>query len=797
MSVRGLLGLVIALGAVLLAGQYLSERSQNTVAPDPREALGRRATFVGGTSCASCHEDQTALWSSSHHDLAMQVADDTTVLGDFENSTFTYAGTTSTFFRRDAEYMVLTDGADGELHDYAISYTFGVDPLQQYLIEFPDGRLQALSIAWDTRSQADGGQRWFHLYPDEEVDHEDVLHWSGLAQNWNFMCAECHSTDLQKRYTLDTDSYETTWSDIDVSCEACHGPGSEHVRWAEAVERGETPDDTSTPDGIRTRDDVELKGLVVDLADRDQAVWNIDAVTGLATRSVARTSRTKLELCARCHSRRSVVSADYVYGRPLVETHRPSLLDDGLYHHDGQIRDEVYVYGSFLQSKMYEAGVTCSECHDSHTLTVRGEGNARCAGCHEPAVFDSPEHHFHETGTPGASCVECHMPATTYMMVDPRRDHSFRSPRPDLSVTLGTPNACNACHTDRSPQWAADAVGRSYGLARPSEQTLERPVHYGETLAAARRGAPGAADALAALVLDTQVPGIVRATAVAELRGYPGTIAASTIKQTVGSDDPLIRAAGVTAAEALGPDARLQLLGPLLNDPARLVRTEAARVLAGVPDTLFAEAQRSTLARALDEYRAVQHTNADRAESHVNLGLLHAQRNEPEAAEVSYEQALALNPSFVPAYANLADLHRAQGRDDVVETVLEQGLDAIPSSGDLHHAMGLLRVRQQRRPEALESLGRAAELMPEMARYSYVFGVALNSTGQGSRALDVLNVAHQRHPGDREILLALATISRDRGALEAARDFARRLQTLEPTNPQIAQLLAQIEGERR
>ena len=786
MSARGLLGLVIALGAVVVAGMYLSERTTRIDEPDPREILADRATFVGGAACTTCHEDQTSLWSGSHHDLAMQVADEATVLGDFENATFAYAETTSTFFRRDADFMVRTDGPDGELHDYAIAYAFGVDPLQQYLIEFPGGRLQALSIAWDTRPEGDGGQRWFHLYPDEAVDHEDVLHWSGPAQNWNFMCAECHTTNLRKGYTVDTDSYDTTWSDVDVSCEACHGPGSEHVTWGQAVERGETPAVTATPG------DVTAMGLVVDLADRDDAEWNIDPDTGLATRSVPRTSRTTVEMCARCHSRRSVLDDDYVYGRPLVESHRPSLLVDGLYHDDGQILDEVYVYGSFRQSKMYEAGVTCRECHDSHALTVRGEGNARCAACHQPSVFDTPAHHFHETGSTGASCVECHMPETTYMVVDPRRDHSLRSPRPDLSVTLGTPNACNGCHQDQSPQWAADAVLRWYG----PERALERSAHYGEALAAARRGAPGAADALASLALDTEQSAIVRATAVAELRGYPGTGAARTIEQSVGSGDPLIRAAGVSAAEALGPDARLRLLGPLLEDPMRLVRTEAARVLAGVPDALFNEAQRTTLARALDEYRAVQDVNADRAESHVNLGLLHAQRNEPQAAEAAYEQALALNPSFVPAYANLADLYRAQRRDDDVDTVLARGLEAIPLSGDLHHALGLLRVRQQRRPEALESLRRAAELMPEVARYSYVFGVALNSTGRGQQALEVLQGAHRRHPGDRDILLALTTISRDRGAIDAALEFGRRLQSLDPTNPQVAQLVEQVEALR-
>jgi tetratricopeptide (TPR) repeat protein len=775
MPVRRLLGLVIVLGAVLLAGLVVRERGQPGD-PAPREPMSTDAAFVGAASCGACHENEAALWSGSHHDLAMQAADASTVLGDFADATFGYAGTTSTFFTRGDAFMVRTDGPDGTLADFEVAFTFGADPLQQYLIARPGGRLQALSIAWDARPAADGGQRWFHLYPDEAVDHADVLHWTGPAQTWNFMCAECHSTDLDKRYSPGRDTYETTWSDLDVACEACHGPGSEHVAWAEAFAPGERP-----PDGVPN-------GLRVDLTDRDRAVWNVSTETGLATRSVPRTSHTALELCARCHSRRSVISDDYTYGRPLVETHRPALLTQDLYYPDGQIRDEVYVYGSFLQSRMYAAGVTCTDCHDPHALRVRGEGNARCAACHLPATFDTPVHHYHEAGTPGASCVECHMPPTTYMGVDPRRDHSFRRPRPDLSVGLGTPNACNACHADRSPEWAADAVDRWYGS--------ERPGHYGEILHAARTGAPGASERLVSLASAVDQPAIVRATAVAELRAVPGPSTAAALARAVGDPDPLVRMAGAGAAEALPPEARLSLLEPLLDDDVRLVRTEAARVLAGVPDELLDEPQRTALTPALADYRRIQLVNADRAESHVNLGVLHVQRNELEEAERAYEHALRLNPSFVPAYANLADLYRVQARDDRVEQVLERGLAAVPDSGDLSHAIGLLRVRQGRRPEAVESLRRAAGLMPDVARYAYVYGVALNSTGRAPAALEVLDAAHRRHPDDVEILLALVTISRDVGAIETAREYGARMRALVPTDPRVAQLLSELEARR-
>src|SRR6185436_19298303 len=191
------------------------------------------ATYVGSAQCASCHAQQHAAWKGSDHDLAMQVATTDSVLGNFASAKFMYAAITSTFSRRDGKFFVNTDGPDGKLGNFEIKYTFGVRPLQQYLIELPGGRMQALGIAWDSRPKAQGGQRWFHLYPGQNLKAGDPLHWTGVQQNWNFQCAECHSTDLRKNFDATTGIFHTTWAEVNVACEACHGPGSNHVAWAE------------------------------------------------------------------------------------------------------------------------------------------------------------------------------------------------------------------------------------------------------------------------------------------------------------------------------------------------------------------------------------------------------------------------------------------------------------------------------------------------------------------------------------------------------------------------------------
>ena len=718
------------------------------------------ATFVGRAACARCHAEEERRWKGSHHDLAMQEANPETVLGNFENATFTHYGVTTTFFRKDGKYFVRTDGPDGRLHEYAVVYTFGVFPLQQYLIPFPGGRLQALNVVWDTRPKKDGGQRWFHLYPQEEVGHADPLHWTGPYQNWNFMCAECHSTEVQKGWNAASKSYSTTWSELDISCEACHGPGSKHVVWADAVAAG------------RARKDDADRGMAVVLRDPPpRATWDIDPKTGLAKRSVPRTSHTEIETCARCHARRSVVSAAYVYGQPLLQTHRPALLDEGLYFDDGQIRDEVYEYGSFLQSRMNASGVSCSDCHDPHDLKVKGGADRVCMSCHLAEKFDTPAHHHHAVNSTGAKCVACHMPTRDYMVVHTRHDHSFRIPRPDLSDALGTPNACTQCHTGKSNGWAAAAASKWWGDAVRAKRS------YGEIVHAGREQRLGGTDAVAVLAVDPATPAMRRATA-ASLLDPAAASSMASLARALGDPDPLVRHGAALALESVEPSRRAPLAAPLLRDPIRTIRIDAARALAPVPPETLAPSDRVDLDRALAEYVASLEVDADRAEAHAGLGTLYAERGDAAKAEAEYREALAMVPALAAASANLADLYRAQGREAEAEQTLRSALERSPSDAGLRHALGLALVRQKRLPEALVELRGAAELAPDRARYAYVYAVALDSSGQPDRAIDVLAKAHEAHPADRDILQALVAFEAKAGKTAAAEEYGRQLAAL-------------------
>jgi len=687
----------------------------------------------------------------------MQPANHHTVQGNFEGAKFRYGRIESTFFERDGQFFVRTDGRDGALADYVVAYAFGVDPLQQYLIAFPDGRLQALSIAWDTRTANDGGQRWFHLYPGQGVDHRDALHWTRGAQNWNFMCGECHVTGFEKNYDAAANRYATRWTEIGVGCEACHGPGSLHVDWAGAHAAGKQ---AGAPN----------KGLVARLDERAAVTWTRSPERATASRSTPRTEQREIEACAQCHARRAPIAAGYTAGARFLDYYRPALLEPGVFHVDGQQRAEVYIWGSFLQSRMYAAGVTCSDCHEPHGAKLRAQGNALCGQCHDAAKFDSAAHHHHASGSAGTQCVNCHMPANTYMQIDRRRDHGLRPPRPDLSVATGVPNACNGCHRDRDARWAGAQVKALWG------DNADRLHRYAMAFATADAGAANASAALRAVSADHDVPAIARASALVRLDAT-GSPNVEAIANAARDPDPLVRLGAVEALTRAPAEAKRSLGAALLSDPFRAVRIEAAKMLAGEIDAASPQ-QRAAFDAAAAEFVASQRYNADRPEARTALGAFEIRRGDFAQGVKDLRSSIALDPTFAGAYLDLADAFRDAGQEADAEGTLREGLSRLPRDAMLHHALGLSLVRAKRSDEALRELAQATKLDPANARFAYVLGVAQYSFGNAKAAFATLEAASGRHPGDRDILEALANFTGEAGDRAGAERYAERLRAL-------------------
>jgi predicted CXXCH cytochrome family protein len=762
---------LLAVPIVVAAGFSLRLLKDSGIAP--------AASFVGSETCAGCHQSQARLWGASQHKAAMQHATDKTVLGDFNDASFDYYGVYSRFFRNGDKFLVETDGPDGKLAVFEVKYTFGIDPLQQYLVEFPDGRIQTLSIAWDSRPKEKGGQRWFHIYPDEEIKYDDILHWTRLNQNWNFMCAECHSTGLRKNYDAKTDHFATSWAEISVGCEACHGQGSSHAAWARD-QRSWWP--------FGKREDSN-KGLLVRFDERSDVTWTIDSQTGTARRSAAPVIlRKEVETCGLCHARRAGLHEDWIAGQWLSQTHVVEPLARSTYHVDGSIRDveEPYNYTPFKQSKMFAAGVTCSDCHEPHSSKLRVSGEGVCLQCHAPEKYADIKHRHHGGVDPPPTCISCHMPARTYMIVDPRHDHSFRIPRPDLSVTLGTPNACNDCHGDKSPQWAAAAVEGWFGPDRKGFQT------YGAAFHASRADQADAAALLVAVVANANAPAVARASALDELGSRVSAANISVARGALADADPMVRIGALDMLENVPAGQIWPWVSPLLSDPVHGVRIRAASLLAAVPTASQPPADRERFERAATEFVAAQRFNADRPEARTTLGNFLARRGQPVGAETEYKAALQLSPQYVTAAINLADLYRQLGRDSDGEVVLRAATAVSPRDAAAYHALGLTLTRLKKPDAALAEFRRATELAPDGARYAYVYAVALNSSGQGDQAMAVLKESLALHPNDRDILSALIAFSRAAGDTGSALAYAERLAAVIPDDRGLAALIQEL-----
>ena len=777
-----------------------------------------QAQYVGRQTCIECHQPQHDEWVGSHHDLAMDRATDKTVLADFNDAELTHQGITTRMFRRNGQFFVNTEGPDGKLADFEIKYVLGVTPLQQYMVEFdrpadmPEhevARLQVLRVSWDTLNK-----RWFHLDPPdvrEKLDPSDDLHWTGVAQRWNNMCADCHTTNLQKGYDVATGVYHTTFSEIDVSCETCHGPGSLHVRLAKAP----------------------------------SLFWDRERGYALARLKDPLSNQAEIQTCAHCHSRRRIVQAGAFGGCNYYDYFTNELISPGAYHADGQILDEVYEYSSFLQTKMHAKGVRCTDCHNPHTARLKFEGNQVCTSCHQhpPGKYDAFSHHRHPVGSKGAQCVECHMPQTTYMAVDPRRDHSFRLPRPDLSVKFQSPNACTGCHVrdERLPgsgesgvggreseetvdlqsllsrgdlkeyadwlraaregdeavrqrlaqvdRWADAALDKWYGAAR------KREPHFTEAIHAAREMTPDAPQKLLELLESRTMPPIARATAALELAAYmePDDKIQRALEAALADRDPQVRAAAVMTLQQSGDPRMVGVLAPLLNDSSRVMRVEAARGLAQVPDPQLNPEERTAMQRALGELFAGLEVDSDRAGGHLMRGILHQALNQRDEAIEAYETAIRVEPGTTGPRSNLALLYEEEidNARNRAQQLLQIG-DQAAAAKELE-AIGALQAEVFRiSEEELGLLERDVRFVPTNPAMQGTVGLARYRLGWHKEAEQGLLTAHLLEWRNPLHALRLAVYYRDTGRPERGLEYAAKLRALRPDNPQFEQLEAEL-----
>ncbi len=609
-------------------------------------AYAQTPSYVGSEQCADCHTEETAAWAQSHHALAWTGVEDGALVADFDGTVFEHDGMSVRFGYRGATPYADVTEKDGVTTSYYVHSVVGIEPLQQYLFETEPGRLQSFDVVWDTENK-----RWFHLYPDQDLPSDDGLHWTGPYKNWNARCAECHATGFEKNYDVQSRAYQSRQVEIGVGCEACHGPGSAHIDWV---------------GGKSVAEGLSESGFLMS--------WGRGQ------------TEAEIQQCAGCHSRREAhEQGNPLPGTPYHDAYNLALLRPGTYHPDGQMLDEVYVYGSFLQSKMYAQGVGCMNCHEPHSAELRADGNGVCTQCHSPAgnpdfptlarkEYDTPAHHHHPEGSAGAQCKTCHMIKRVYMGVDGRRDHSFRVPRPDLG--LGQ-DACTDCHADKDQPWAAARIEEWF------PNSSHRGPHFGSAFAPAMAGQTDSPEGLLAIALDPAQPGIVRATAAYLLQPFGSADVAEATVALLADADPLVRANAVTLQRQASPFDQVQRLEPLLSDPLRNVRISAAKEFLNIPPQALNPEQQAGAGQAMSEWQDAIANRLDFPETHMVLGGMALTFRNATAAERAFREVVTLDPQRAEAWPMLVQLAQINRGPDAAREVVKEGLGRIPDDPNL------------------------------------------------------------------------------------------------------------------
>jgi len=713
------------------------------------------ALYAGSASCKECHETAYAGWETSNHGLAER-----NYREDMDKQAFSPRRTlvhgkdrSDTFLDADGVATILTRGLGNERREYPVVRVIGNDPLRQFLIAAPGGRLQTCDVSYDPHKD-----EWFDVYGDEEREPGDWGAWTGQGMNWNAMCAACHNTRLRKNYEPKTNSYHTKMAEMTVGCEACHGPMKDHVEWQK------------TPPPGYSKEDLENNKKL-----------------GLSDPTVKRQTRDQmLDTCGACHSRRAEVTGDLIPGEPYHDHFSLVVTDEtDTYYPDGQVRDENYAFASFLSSRMHHVGVRCGDCHEPHSNKRLIPGNMLCMRCHmggtePPAPVINPDTHSPCTpGTPGHDCTSCHMPQTTYMQRHPRHDHGFTIPDPLLTREFGIPNACNRCHTDKDTEWAVKAADDFYG------EKLNRPTRARAILVArARRGEADAREGLIRMLATEEIPAW-QATACHLLERWvlDPDVTRALLEQISNNKSPLVREA---AARALvhqvrsGNEEVANALRPLLDDKSRSVRVAAAWALVATLD-LTIQAGRE-LSHMLD-------INSDQPAGRMQLSQFAYLRGDTPTAIRQIRKAIEWDPNSPPFHHDLAILLSSSGDLAGAISSLQKAIDLAPQDAEYHYKLALALAETGDIQKAVPSLEKTVALDPSNGRAWYNLGLAYNGMNRPQDAISALLKGETAEPSDPAIPYARATIHARLGQRDEALQAATRALQIRQDFPEAIQLI--------
>lgn len=751
-----LVATVLVVAAVFAVWHFTKPKPYAKVAPPPAVAKAKLPTgpivedqatafaqYAGDAACQACHAEEFQKWKESNHGLAERPLDEKMDKMAFDpEKTFPHGSQTTTAKWNDGAATLRALGFDNADFPWKVERVIGHNPLRQFLVAGPGGRLHATEACWDPHKN-----EWFNVYGEEDRKPGEWGHWSGRGMVWNTMCAGCHNTRVRKNYDEATDTFHTAMAHPTVSCESCHGPMKKHADW-QLTNPGVKPDPTVTK------------------FSRDQM----------------------LDTCGMCHARRTELTGDFKPGDHFFDHHHLAVVDhSNIFYPDGQIWDEDYEFAPFMASRMHHAGVRCVDCHDPHSAKRILPGNSLCMRCHTPGGFPNapiivPEAHtFHGIGSTGSECKNCHMPQTTYMQRHPRHDHGFTIPDPLMTKEFGIPNACNKCHTDKDADWSIAAVEKWYGSKMDTPQR-KRTVH----MAKARRGDADAWIGLLEVLKTEQIPYWKGSAALMLERWIGEPQVRDGLLAAIADAHPLVRSNAIRAMEALiEQDAAVrEALRPLLEDEIRSVRVAAAWALRRELDLESVAGK---------ELLHMLRYNADQPAGQMQLAQFEMSRGNPAKAVEHMRKAVKWDAGSPPFRHDLAVGLSMTGDTPAALQELREAIRLNPRESEYHFKLALGLAETGDLPGAKEAFHEAVRVDARHARAWYNLGLVLNTEGDVDGALSALRSGEQADPRDPGIPYAAATIMARAGKKQEALAAISRALAVQPGMREAVELRAMLE----
>jgi predicted CXXCH cytochrome family protein len=629
-----------------------------------------------------------------------------TIVGNFADGTRLSAhGRSYEFGRKDGRPFVTVAFSDRPPETFTVDYTLGAKRYQGYLSQLPDGRIYVLPAFW----QIESGRwiDWKEITPIPDGAHD-------LRQIWNANCFNCHATNLVQGYDVAAKQYRTTWTEMGIGCEACHGPGREHIALADAWDA----DPATKPAYDTSEHNTRLTDILKTLSPRSAE------------------PRRVFDTCAYCHGNKTNLFAGFRAGDRYEDYALPFMLSDDIPAND--LQGEFWPDGrpnrfnrnqALMLSGCFQAGaIVCTKCHVAHgsryehSLKVniyQGRyGDTLCTQCHQESKrvpgglrlpgeerelagapsgpqggvpdsrssFTTAEglqaHTFHAPESEGSRCIGCHMSDVNWRMLVRRRDHTFRPPNPEITARFGVPNACTTCHDDKTPEWAAAQMDAWWGdgsrrqkdvamadvLYRAGSGDLAVLPNLGRLAIDRSRGAlirASAADYVSRLLHGGRGDGRARVQSQTSLNtaagGSTGPLPASPSQVTpelvnmliaaAADPEPMVRASAVRALAATGQTARVTPpLTARLIDQARVVRARAAEALLALGIAQLPGPAGEALRNAQDEYAASLDAFPDVAVNHASRAWLESERGRADEAQQAADRAIQVDPGFARPY---------------------------------------------------------------------------------------------------------------------------------------------------